>query len=165
MATDIVARGIDVDNIELVINYDIPHDPEDYVHRIGRTARGGNDNGTAITLISLDDQYDFASIESFLGKPVEKLLVPEELGEAPAYNPPSKRTAATRGKKKTTANKPSGRHTQSKRPKRKKEGQAEQTEVSKQQDQHTKTGKAPRRAGRRRSRSKAAKAPKTEISE
>lgn len=164
VATDIVARGIDVDNIELVINYDIPHDPEDYVHRIGRTARGGNENGTAITLVSQDDQYDFAGIEGFLGKPVEKLIVPENLGEVPAYNPPSKRTAPQRGKRKATA-KPNSSRTPSKRPKRKKEGQAEQIEERKQQDQDTKTGKAPRRAGRRRSRSKAAKASKTEISE
>jgi len=51
VATDVVARGIDIDNIRMVINYDIPHDPEDYVHRIGRTARGGNDEGLAITFV------------------------------------------------------------------------------------------------------------------
>ena len=85
VATDIVARGIDIDDIQLVINYDVPHDKEDYVHRIGRTARAGK-NGRSITLVSEKDQQYFARIEKFLGKDVEKLPVPMELGECPSYN-------------------------------------------------------------------------------
>ena len=84
IATDIVSRGIDIDDIQMVINYDVPRDPEDYVHRIGRTARADRD-GEAITFISEDDIYRFQSIEHFLGKEVEKLPLPEGLGEAPAY--------------------------------------------------------------------------------
>jgi len=84
VATDIVARGIDIDDIQLVINYDVPHDEEDYVHRIGRTARAGKD-GRAITLVSEKDQPLFAAIERFLEKEVPKEPVPAELGEAPAY--------------------------------------------------------------------------------
>ena len=84
VATDIVARGIDIDDIRMVINYDVPSDTEDYVHRIGRTARADRD-GEAITFISEDDIYRFQSIEHFLGKEVEKLPLPDGLGEAPAY--------------------------------------------------------------------------------
>ena len=84
VATDIVARGIDIDDIQLVINYDVPHDEEDYVHRIGRTARAGKD-GRAVTLVSEKDQPLFAAIERFLEKEVPKEPLPAELGEAPAY--------------------------------------------------------------------------------
>ena len=84
VATDIVARGIDIDDITMVINYDVPHDAEDYVHRIGRTARADRD-GVAITLISDDDMFYFQQIENFLGKEVEKMTLPEELGDAPEY--------------------------------------------------------------------------------
>ncbi len=86
VATDIVARGIDVDDIPLVINYDVPRDAEDYVHRIGRTARAAN-SGEAITLVGEKDQIFFGKIETFLKKEVEKLPLPEALGEAPKYNP------------------------------------------------------------------------------
>jgi superfamily II DNA/RNA helicase len=84
VATDIVARGIDIDDIRLVINYDVPADSEDYVHRIGRTARADRD-GEAITFISDTDIYRFQGIEHFLGKEVEKIALPEGLGEAPEY--------------------------------------------------------------------------------
>lgn len=84
VATDIVSRGIDVDDIPLVINYDVPRDAEDYVHRIGRTARAEN-SGEAITLVSEKDQFFFHKIERFLEKDIDKLPVPEELGDAPAY--------------------------------------------------------------------------------
>ena len=84
VATDIVARGIDIDDIRLVINYDVPTDSEDYVHRIGRTARADRD-GEAITFVSDTDIYRFQSIEHFLGKEVEKVPLPEGLGEAPEY--------------------------------------------------------------------------------
>lgn len=86
VATDIVARGIDIDDIRLVINYDVPHDSEDYVHRIGRTARANND-GCAITFVSETEQTRFKQIENFLGKEIYKLPVPAELGEAPVYAP------------------------------------------------------------------------------
>lgn len=89
VATDIVARGIDIDDIQLVVNYDVPHDKEDYVHRIGRTARAGK-NGRSITLVSEKDQQYFARIEKFLGKDVEKLPIPTELGECPTYSKENK---------------------------------------------------------------------------
>lgn len=85
VATDIVSRGIDIDDIRLVINYDVPHDSEDYVHRIGRTARANND-GVAITFVGEAEQRKFKSIEKFLGKDIYKIPVPQELGGAPEYN-------------------------------------------------------------------------------
>ena len=84
VATDIVSRGIDIDDIAMVINYDVPHDAEDYVHRIGRTARADRD-GKAITFVNEDDIYFFQQIESFLEKKVEKAQLPAELGEGPEY--------------------------------------------------------------------------------
>ena len=84
VATDIVARGIDIDDIQLVINYDVPHDEEDYVHRIGRTARAGR-NGRAITMVSEKEQLEFKQIERFLEKEIEKNPIPAELGDGPAY--------------------------------------------------------------------------------
>ena len=84
VATDIVSRGIDIDDIAMVINYDVPHDAEDYVHRIGRTARADRD-GKAITFVNEDDIYFFQQIETFLEKDVEKAHLPEELGEGPVY--------------------------------------------------------------------------------
>ena len=86
VATDIVARGIDIDDIRLVINYDVPHDSEDYVHRIGRTARANND-GVAITFVSEKEQSNFKNIEKFLDRDIYKIPIPEELGEAPEYKP------------------------------------------------------------------------------
>ena len=85
VATDIVSRGIDIDDIAIVINYDVPHDAEDYVHRVGRTARCDRD-GEAITFVSGDqDIRRFKQIEQFLKKEVEKLTLPEGIGEAPEY--------------------------------------------------------------------------------
>lgn len=84
VATDILARGIDIDDIAMVINYDVPHDAEDYVHRIGRTARAEKD-GEAITLVSDSDMVYFKQIEKFLEKEIEKLPLPEGLGDAPEY--------------------------------------------------------------------------------
>lgn len=86
VATDILSRGIDIEDIDLVINYDVPNDGEDYVHRIGRTARAAS-KGTAFTLVSEKEQNKFAAIESLLGEPVPKGTVPEEFGATPAYNP------------------------------------------------------------------------------
>ena len=85
VATDIVARGIDIDDIAMVINFDVPHDPEDYVHRIGRAARAQRD-GVAITFVAEDEISSFKQIEKFLGREVEKNQLPEGLGEAPDYN-------------------------------------------------------------------------------
>ncbi len=86
VATDILSRGIDIDTIDLVINYDVPHDGEDYVHRIGRTARAEAD-GVAFTLVGEKEQNKFADIERLLGKPVDKANIPPELGPTPNYEP------------------------------------------------------------------------------
>jgi superfamily II DNA/RNA helicase len=96
VATDILSRGIDIDTIDLVINYDVPHDGEDYVHRIGRTARAEAD-GMAVTIISEKEQNKFAVIEQLLGKEVEKAPVPQELGEVPPYQPRSRRSGGSGG--------------------------------------------------------------------
>lgn len=84
VATDIVARGIDIDDISMVINYDVPHDVEDYVHRIGRTARADRD-GRAITLIRGKEVGAFMKIEKFIGRTVEKVPLPDGIGKAPEY--------------------------------------------------------------------------------
>jgi superfamily II DNA/RNA helicase len=86
VATDILSRGIDIDTIDVVINYDVPGDGEDYVHRIGRTARAEAE-GAAFTLIGEKEQNKFAAIEQLLGKEVEKAEVPKEFGEVPSYHP------------------------------------------------------------------------------
>lgn len=84
VATDIVARGIDIDDISTVINFDVPHDAEDYVHRIGRTARAER-SGLAITLIRGKEVGAFMNIEKFLNRSIEKLELPESLGKGPEY--------------------------------------------------------------------------------
>ena len=86
VATDILSRGIDIDSIGLVINYDVPGDAEDYVHRIGRTARAET-TGLAYTFINPEDQLKFKRIEDMIGAEVNKLAVPEDLGAVPLYNP------------------------------------------------------------------------------
>jgi len=86
MGTDILSRGIDVDGISLVVNYDVPPDPEDYIHRIGRTARADK-TGTAITFINPKDQRSFFDIENLIGVEITKLPLLEKLGEAPLYQP------------------------------------------------------------------------------
>jgi superfamily II DNA/RNA helicase len=96
VATDIIARGIDIDSIDLVINFDVPHDAEDYVHRVGRTARAETE-GVALTFITPKDQNDFKKIEDLIESEVYKIPVPAELGEAPVYNP---KTFKAGGKKK-----------------------------------------------------------------
>lgn len=93
VATDVVARGIDINDIRLVVNFDIPNDPEDYVHRIGRTARGTNGEGLAITFVSPEEQPGFKRIEDFLGKQVYKIPIDPSFGETPEYKP------ATRSRK------------------------------------------------------------------
>ena len=99
VATDILARGIDIDDIRIVINYDVPRDCDDYIHRIGRTARAGS-KGRAITFVSEEDQEYFGRIEEFIEQSVTKMDVPAELGEAPQYEPKKKKqkNGAYRGK-------------------------------------------------------------------
>lgn len=86
IGTDILSRGIDVDGISLVVNFDAPPDPEDYIHRIGRTARAAK-AGVAITFINEKDQPRFAQIEALMGMDVTKMPIPEEFGKGPEYNP------------------------------------------------------------------------------
>ncbi|MEA3317939.1 MAG: DEAD/DEAH box helicase [Bacteroidota bacterium] len=86
VATDIVSRGIDIDNIDMVINYDVPNEGEDYIHRIGRTARAEAD-GVAITFINEKEQTNFLEIENLLGSPVHKVVLPPQFGDTPEYNP------------------------------------------------------------------------------
>ena len=93
VATDIVARGIDIDDISMVINYDVPHDSEDYVHRIGRTARADRD-GVAVTFVNEKDIARFQQIEQFLQKEVEKNALPEGIGEGPEYKAARSRSGA-----------------------------------------------------------------------
>lgn len=110
IATDIVSRGIDIDDISMVINYDVPHDAEDYVHRIGRTARAQRD-GRAITFVSEEDIYYFKQIERFLEREVDKNEMPEGLDQGPDYaaggkTRPSKHGATKRvsGKRRSSSN-------------------------------------------------------------
>ena len=86
IATDIVSRGIDIEDIELVINFDVPNDSEDYIHRIGRTARASAE-GRAITFVSEKEQAKFKQIETFIEKEIPKEIIQKELGEGPEYNP------------------------------------------------------------------------------
>ncbi len=98
IGTDILSRGIDVDGIDLVVNFDAPPDPEDYIHRIGRTARATK-TGTAITFINDKDQQKFGSIEKMIGREIPKEVPPMDLGETPTYNPNAKRKPAFSGRR------------------------------------------------------------------
>ena len=80
IGTDVLSRGIDVEGIDLVINYDVPPDPEDYIHRIGRTARAAK-TGTAITFVNQRDSRRFAAIEKLMDRAVPEMPVPEELAK------------------------------------------------------------------------------------
>ena len=86
VATDVLSRGIDIKDIGLIINYDVPNDAEDYVHRVGRTARAEAE-GVAITLVNEADMYKLKQIESLIEKEIIKLPLPKELGEGPVWNP------------------------------------------------------------------------------
>ncbi len=99
VATDILSRGIDIDTIDLVINFDVPGDGEDYVHRIGRTARAEAD-GSAFTLIGEKEQNKFAAIEQLLEKEIEKAEVPKEFGPVPDYNPRHRKGGSRHPRKK-----------------------------------------------------------------
>ncbi|MNY13866.1 DEAD-box ATP-dependent RNA helicase CshA [compost metagenome] len=82
IGTDVLSRGIDVEGIDLVVNFDVPHDAEDYVHRIGRTARAAT-KGTAITLVNHRDKRKLALIEKLIEKQIDRMPLPEHIGEAP----------------------------------------------------------------------------------
>lgn len=86
VATDVLSRGIDIKDIDLVINYDVPNDAEDYVHRVGRTARA-KATGVALTLVNEDDMYKFKRIEDFIDSEVMKIPLPPEIGIGPKWNP------------------------------------------------------------------------------
>lgn len=111
VATDIVARGIDIDDISMVVNYDVPHDCEDYVHRIGRTARA-NADGVAVTLVGDRDRRKFRAIEQFLGYPVRRRQIdgielpaePSPKNDEATEKKPAKKKRRFYGKRKT--NKP-----------------------------------------------------------
>ena len=90
IGTDVLSRGIDVDGISLVVNYDVPPDPEDYIHRIGRTARAES-KGTAITFINEKDQRKFLNIEKLIGQEISKFPWPAGIGESPLYQPEMRR--------------------------------------------------------------------------
>ncbi len=113
VATDIVSRGIDIDDIRLVINFDVPHDSEDYVHRIGRTARANHD-GVAITFVSEKEQTKFKHIEKFLEKDIYKIAVPKELGEAPEYKPRSNENRGRQNFRQNSVKKHTGKNHQQK---------------------------------------------------
>lgn len=91
VATNIVARGIDIVGVELVVNYDVPRDAEDYVHRVGRTARA-DAKGIAFTFISEEEQRDFYDIEKLIEMDIKKIKIPAQLGESPEYNPSKHRS-------------------------------------------------------------------------
>ncbi len=106
VATDVLSRGIDVKDIDLVINYDVPNDPEDYVHRVGRTARAKT-TGVAITLINENDMFKFKRIENFIENEVMKIPLPEDLGDAPVWNPDQPKIKRNRSK--SNKSKPTGK--------------------------------------------------------
>ena len=149
VATDILSRGIDIDDIAMVINYDVPHDAEDYVHRIGRTARADRD-GAAITLVSKDDIYYFQQIEKFLEKEVEKVELPEELGEAPDYTadgkPQRKRSSAKSVRRKNrdqTAHKRKPRRNKNEQRPKEVDAKSEQTNEKQAQERSKTADKQP----------------------
>jgi superfamily II DNA/RNA helicase len=96
VATDVMSRGIDIKDINLVVNYDVPNDAEDYVHRVGRTARAET-TGVALTLVNEDDMYKFHQIEELIEREVFKIPMPEHLGEGPAWKAPTKRKGNKKG--------------------------------------------------------------------
>ncbi|WP_437922222.1 DEAD/DEAH box helicase [Sphingobacterium sp. LRF_L2] len=105
VGTDVISRGIDIVGISLVVNFDVPPDPEDYVHRIGRTARAAT-TGTAITFINDKDQNRFARIERLIEQEIKKIDLPEGFPEGPAYDPKSKNKKKKPFNRKKKFNKP-----------------------------------------------------------
>lgn len=103
VATDILSRGIDIDDIEMVVNYDSPREAEDYVHRIGRTARADRD-GKAVTLVSPDEFFKLRKIEQLMEMTIPRAEVPAEFGETPVYDPSRRKNTARK------SGKPHNRH-------------------------------------------------------
>ncbi|MFZ9504685.1 MAG: DEAD/DEAH box helicase [Cyclobacteriaceae bacterium] len=101
IGTDVLSRGIDVEGISLVVNWDVPPDPEDYVHRVGRTARAET-TGTAITLVNENDQRRFSQIESLIGSEIPKPELPSSIGRGPTYDPSARRSKPTAGNQRQT---------------------------------------------------------------
>jgi len=109
VATNVVSRGIDIDDIDLVINYDVPQDPEDYVHRVGRTARASK-KGQAVTFIAEKDMREFGRIEQLIGYAVEKLALPAGFGEGPVYRPEGVRGKGANGSRRGSGGGKRGGH-------------------------------------------------------
>lgn len=107
VATDVLARGIDIKDINLVVNYNVPGDGEDYVHRIGRTARADAD-GVALTLVNEDEMYKMAAIEKLIGAEINKLTIPSYIGISPEWNPARPKGGFHRGPKRPESKNPSG---------------------------------------------------------
>lgn len=105
VGTDVLSRGIDVTGIDLVINYDVPREPEDYVHRIGRTARAAS-AGTAITLVNDKDKRKLENIEKLIGRTIDRKSMPEELGEGPKDEPLAHKNPRHENKKRKFFKKP-----------------------------------------------------------
>ncbi|MDE5644713.1 MAG: DEAD/DEAH box helicase, partial [Muribaculaceae bacterium] len=115
VATDIISRGIDIDDIEMVINFDVPREAEDYVHRIGRTARADRD-GRAVTFVSKEDFQRLARIERLLEKAVPREPVPEELGEAPSYSGSSRSAGKVSGRGRNAKSRKGGKRAKAVKP-------------------------------------------------
>lgn len=113
VGTDVLSRGIDVTGIDLVINFDAPQDPEDYIHRIGRTARAAT-KGTAITLVNPKDKRRLANIEKLIERQIDRIPLPQELGEAPKEESPSTEKKPYPKKKKFFKKKPKANNSPSK---------------------------------------------------
>jgi superfamily II DNA/RNA helicase len=118
VGTDIISRGIDIEGISLVVNFNVPSDPADYIHRVGRTARAET-TGTAITFINDKEQRKFMAIEELIGREIEKSPLPAGLGEGPSYT--AKPVSNSYGKKKSfpykrSNNKPSNKPRNSDKP-------------------------------------------------
>lgn len=108
VATDVLSRGIDIKDINLIINYDVPSSAEDYVHRVGRTARADK-TGIAISFINESDMEKFSRIEKLIEREVIKIPVPTELGEAPEWKVRQRKGGSSGGKRKFSSGKRSGR--------------------------------------------------------
>ncbi|MEM1137436.1 MAG: DEAD/DEAH box helicase [Bacteroidota bacterium] len=104
VATDIISRGIDIDSIGMVINFDVPQDAEDYIHRVGRTARAAAE-GEAVTLINPKDQNRFAKIENLVGSEIRKVPLPKSLGDGPEYKPNSRKKRSFSTNRKSSSRK------------------------------------------------------------
>lgn len=115
IGTDVLSRGIDVEGISLVVNYDVPPDAEDYIHRIGRTARAAT-TGTAITFINEKDQFRFGRIEDLIGSVLDKTPLPENIGAGPAYHPDRKPPRPTGGDRNKNRRPGQGHHRHGNRP-------------------------------------------------